>query len=88
MGWGRVIPVGIGIVFSQADATGRGVLCLRKVSCAVWGITQLRVLAAVPLVLSSEPSTPASPQASLVYSALPAGAEGKWLQRKFCVLSL
>ena len=41
-GWGRVTLVGGAIASPQADATWRGVLCLRKMASAVWGMTQHR----------------------------------------------
>ena len=55
----------------QADDISRVVLCLNKMTSAVWGMTQLGILIAVPSVLSTEPPAPDSPQASLVDSAIP-----------------
>ena len=40
---GRVIPAGIpggGIASPQADAIQRGLLCLREMAPAIWGMTQ------------------------------------------------
>ena len=87
-GCDRVIPVGGATASPQADATWRELLCLRMTSLAVWVMTQYRILTAIPSVLSPQPPTPDSPLMSLVHFALSARAQGKWLQMKFCVLSL
>ena len=40
IGWGRVIPVSEAVASLQHDAIQRGVICLRKMVSAVWGMTQ------------------------------------------------
>ena len=86
-GWGRVIPVGRAIAFPQADVTWRGVLCLRKMVSAVWGMTQHRdaggcSFSSLPRAtnpsLSSSMSSPLCPP-----SAAP---QSIWLQVKYFFL--
>ena len=63
--------MGGAIVSPEADAIQRGVLCLRKMASAVWGMTLYRYLVALPSVLSLEPPVPDPPQVSPIHSALP-----------------
>ena len=70
-GWGRVMPAGGDIASPQGDATWRGLLCLRKMASAVWGMTQHRDPGSCSFSSLPEPPTPDSLQASLDHSALP-----------------
>ena len=56
------------IASPQADATWRGVLCLREMALAVWGMTLHKDPAGCFSVLSPEPPTPDSTQVSLAHS--------------------
>ena len=74
-GWGRVIHASRVIASPQVVAIHRGVFCLRKMASAVWGMTQHRDPGGYSVssssVVSPEPPTPDSSQASLSHSALP-----------------
>lgn len=69
--WGRVIPVGRTIASPQAEATWRGVLCLRMIASALWAMTQHRDPGHSFFILSPERLAPDFPHVSIVHSALP-----------------
>ena len=62
--------MGVLIASPQADATWRGVVCLRKMASVAWGLST-GILVAVPSVLSPEPPVTDFHQVSLVHSAIP-----------------
>ena len=62
--------MGVLIASPQADATWRGVVCLRKMASVAWGLST-GILVAVPSVLSPEPQAPDSSHAPPVHFALP-----------------
>ena len=70
-GWGNRDSWRWGIASPQADVAQMGVLCLRKMASAVWGMTQHRDPGGYSSALSPEPPTPDSPHTSLVHSAHP-----------------
>ena len=70
-GWGRVIPVGRAIASPQADATWKGVLCLRNMAPLACGMTHTGILVAVPSYLSPQQQPQTLLMAFLVHSALP-----------------
>ena len=77
-----IIPAGGAIAPTQADATWREVLCLRKMTSAVWGMTQHMdpggcFFRSLPRTTSPSSLFPSSDR-----------AQGRWLQIKFCVLAL
>ena len=73
------------IAFPQADATWRGVLSLRKMAFAVWGMTQHRDPGGCSF--SSLLRSTSSRLSSSIYSTLCPGSLGNWLQTKFCTFS-
>ena len=89
-GWGRfLIPVGGAIAFPQADTTWSGVVCLRKIASAVWGMTQHRDPGGYSF--SSLPRATSLRLSSSIFSPIwtsSAGTQGKCLQMEFCVLPL
>ena len=85
----HLCSTGGAIASPQADATWRAVLGPRKMSSAVWGMTQHREHFGYPfsflpratnLQLSFHGSIPLCPSSAI--------AQGKWLQMLFCVLAL
>ena len=88
-GWGRLIPVDEAIASPQADATWRGVLCLRKMVPAVWGMTQHRNPSSCSLSSVHKATIPrlSSSISSPLCPSFPR-AQGKWLQMKLCALVL
>ena len=83
-GWGIVIPVGGAIASPQADATWRGVLCLRTMASEVWGMTQYRDPGGGSfrsLPRATNPRLP--PSVSTPLCPPSARAQCKWLQMKF-----
>ena len=84
-----VIPVGRAVAFSQADDIWRGALCLRKMDSAEWGMTQHRDPGGYSFrSLPGDTRPRLSSHISSLLCPPSAGAQGKWLQTKFCTLAL
>ena len=87
--WGQVIPVGVAIASPQADAIQRGVLCLRNIVSAVWGITHHRDPGSCSFICLPIATNPRlSSRVSNSFFPISARTQGKWLQMKFCALAL
>ena len=69
--WGRVVPAGGAIASPQADATWRGVLCLRKMASVAWCMTQHKDPGSCSFSSLPRATNAESPQTTLVHSALP-----------------
>ena len=80
---------GRGIASSQADATWRGVLCLKKMAPRVWGMTQRRDPGGCSFSSFPRATNPRfSPSISSPLCPPSAGAQGQWQQASFCALAL
>ena len=77
------------IVSLQVASAQRGMVCLSMMAAAIWHMTQHQDPSSYSLYSLPKLPSPVSPLASLVHSAPTfAGALGKWLQMKICVLAL
>ena len=66
-----MIPVGGTVVVLQADASWRGLFCLRNMAPAVWGMTQSRDPGRSSFTSLPGATSPDCPHASLDHSVLP-----------------
>ena len=83
------IPAGGTVAYPQADATWRGEFCLRKLAPASWGMTQHGDPDGWPFTYLPRATYPRLfSHCSSLFCPSSAGAQGKWLQTKFCVLSV
>ena len=81
--------MGEAIASLQATAAWSGVVCLSIRAAALWVMTQHQDPSSYSLYSLPKLPSPVSPLASLVHSAPTfAGALGKWLQMKICMLAL